>query len=350
MADLERYTGLEPLDIYEDWAKLSPEKRRIRILKAVNEREEAAVLSLCEAYLYKRSKSGVNVSQGTVRLYRRGVQDVLEAFGHENLLRPSSDAGTTYRNQLMRTRVPIRKGRQRFEQDYSETKPLSPSTIGVKLAAARLLYDALEWAGATTAKPFTDVHAPPDKEEVQDKTPPWSDEAVETLLEAAEREGAGAIGVMVVLGAHAGLRIGEMTALCWQHVDWARRRMTVHGKGGTRKAVRLTARTLETLRSYHQVYSDDLRYKNRRAKDYVLPWTTNHARLKFEEFCQMQGVSDDYAASAVHGLRHYAGTRYYRQVRDLGRVAAHLRHSSIQTTRRYAKLSTDEIGEDIDDW
>lgn len=350
MADLERYTGLEPLDIYEDWAKLTPEKRRIRILKAVNERDEDDILNLCEAFLYKRSKSGVNVSQGTVRLYRRGVQDVLEAFGHENLLHPSGDAGTTYRNQLMRRRVPIRKGRQRFEQDYDETKPLSSSTIGVKLAAARLLYDALEWAGATTAKPFTDVHAPPDKEEVQDKTPPWSDEAVEALLESAEREGAGAVGAMVVLGAHAGLRIGEMTTLCWQHIDWTRRRMTVHGKGGTKKSVRLTRRTLDVLKAYRQVYREDLRYKNRKTKDYVLPWTTNHARLKFEAFCRSQGMSDEYAASAVHGLRHYAGTRYYRQVRDLGRVAAHLRHSSIQTTRRYAKLSTDEIGEDIDDW
>lgn len=350
MADLERYSALEPLDIYEDWAKLPLEKRRLRILKAINERSEDEILGLCEAYLYKRAKAGVNVAQGTVRLYRRGVQDVLAAFGHENLLHPTPDAGTTYRNQLLRQRAPLRKARARFEQDHADSKPLSPSTIGVKLAAARLLYDALEWAGATTAKPFKDVHAPPDKEDVQDKTPPWSDDAVEELLEAATREGQGALQVMIVLGAHAGLRISEMTSLCWQHIDWARRRMVIHGKGGTRKSVRLTRRCAEILKAYRQVYQDDLRYKNRRKKDYVLPWSTNHARLKFETFCRSQGMSEEYAASAVHGLRHYAGTRYYRQVRDLGRVAAHLRHASIQTTRRYAKLSTEEIGQDIDDW
>ncbi len=350
MSDLERYTGLESLDIYEDWAKLTPEKRRVRILKAIGERDEADILSLCEAYLYKRSKSGVDVSQGTVRLYRRGVQDVLAAFGHENLLHPSPDAGTSYRNGLMRRNAPIRKGRARFEKDFALEKPLSPSTIGVKLAAARLLYDALEWTGATTAKPFKDVHTPPDKEDAQDKTPPWTEEAVEALLGATEREGDGAIGVMVILGAHAGLRIGEMTKLCWQHLDWSRKRMSVHGKGGVKKSVRMTGRTADILKAYQAVYQQDLRYKNRQLKDYVLPWTTNHARLKFEAFCQAQGFDEAYAVSAVHGLRHYAGTRYYRQVRDLGRVAAHLRHASIQTTRRYAKLSTDEIGEDIDDW
>jgi integrase/recombinase XerC len=350
MSALEPYRGLSPLDVYEDWAKLTPEKRRIRILKAVNERDAEDIVRLCEAFLYKRSKAGVDISQGTVRLYRRGVLDALEAFGHENLLHPSPDAGTTYRNQLMRRTAPIRKGRARFAQDFDAEKPLSPSTIGVKLAAARLLYDALEWAGATTAKPFTDVHAPPDKEDAQDKTPPWSDEAVEALLAAAEAANERAIAVMVVLGAHAGLRIGEMTALCWQHVDWARRQMTIHGKGGTRRPVRMTKRTAEVLRAYREVASEDARYKNRRVKDYVLPWTTNHARARFEAFCRAQGMSEVYARSAVHGLRHYAGTRYYRQVRDLGRVAAHLRHASIQTTRRYAKLSTEEIGRDIDEW
>lgn len=350
MSTLERYRGEAPLEVYQDWARLEPEKRRIRILRAINERDEDEILSLCEAFLYKRSKSGVNVSQGTVRLYRRGVRDVLEAFGHENLLRPSVDAGTSYRNALMRRTVPIRKGRTRFEKEFDGEKPLSPSTIAVKLAAGRLLYDALEWAGATTAKPFTDVHAPPDKEEVQDKTPPWSEEALEALLDAAERSGQGAIQVMLVLGAHAGLRVGEMTSLCWQHVDWGRRRLMVQGKGGTRKSVRMTKRTTEVLRAYQKVYAQERRYKNRRVKEYVLPWSTNYARSQFEAFCRAQGMGEAYAASAIHGLRHYAGTRYYRQVRDLGRVAAHLRHATIQTTRRYAKLSTDEIGEDIDDW
>ncbi|MEJ2219047.1 MAG: tyrosine-type recombinase/integrase, partial [Gemmatimonadota bacterium] len=71
-------------------------------------------------------------------------------------------------------------------------------------------------------------------------------------------------------------------------------------------------------------------------------------RKRFRGLCRRAGV--DYDSAGVHGLRHGAGTRYYRQTHDLGRVAAHLRHADIQTTRIYAKVDQDAIQEDIDDW
>src|SRR5690606_15468259 len=80
----------------------------------------------------------------------------------------------------------------------------------------------------------------------------------------------------------------------------------------------------------------------------VLPWGADHARRRFRRLCARAGV--DYDSAAVHGLRHAAGTRYYRQTNDLGRVAAHLRHADIQTTRIYAKIGNQEVQEDIEDW
>ena len=74
----------------------------------------------------------------------------------------------------------------------------------------------------------------------------------------------------------------------------------------------------------------------------------DHARKRFRRICAVAGV--DYKSAGVHGLRHGAGTRYYKQTGDLGRVAAHLRHADIQTTRIYAKIDSDSIGEDIEDW
>ncbi|MGL4612208.1 MAG: tyrosine-type recombinase/integrase [Trueperaceae bacterium] len=52
----------------------------------------------------------------------------------------------------------------------------------------------------------------------------------------------------------------------------------------------------------------------------------------------------------LHGLRHGAGTRYYAQTKDLGRVASHLRHENIQTTRVYAKLADEAATEDLRGW
>jgi integrase/recombinase XerC len=52
-----------------------------------------------------------------------------------------------------------------------------PATVRVKLAAARALYAALRWSGATTADPFSD--AKPGK----DLTPAWEKREAYSLHE-----------------------------------------------------------------------------------------------------------------------------------------------------------------------
>src|SRR5690606_40664822 len=160
---------------------------------------------------------------------------------------------------------------------------------------------------------------------------------------------AGAERVMVLLGAHGGLRVGEMADLRWDDVDMGTSTLRVRsGKGGKAATVRMTRRLREALADL----SDDPDYrageKRQRDAAYVLPWTADHARRRFRRLCDRAGV--DYRTAGVHGLRHGAGTRYYKQTRDLGRVAAHLRHADIQTTRIYAKIDAETIGDDIEDW
>jgi integrase/recombinase XerC len=152
---------------------------------------------------------------------------------------------------------------------------------------------------------------------------------------------------MVLLGAHAGLRIGEMAELCWPDIDWRNQLIYVqNGKGGKAGRVRMSGRLQDALGELRSV--PDKRYDKRRVRPYVLPWGQGHARKRFRELCTLAGIA--YEVKGVHGLRHGAGSRYYAQVKDLGRVAAHLRHADIQTTRIYAKIDEMTIGEDIDDW
>lgn len=329
---LQRYQG-DRLARAESWATLPPEALRRRAMQAANARDPEELWALTEAYLFLHGSKGAKASPHTLRTYRRGVLDLLTAWGGENLLRPSRDAGVVYLRRLEAGLKP---------DGTPAPRPPSPATLQVKLAAARTLYRALRWAGATEARPFEDVRAAKDPTPAWEKRRPYGDAEVERLLELATP----AERVMVLLGAHAGLRIAEMADLSWSDIDLEKRVLHVRaGKGGKAATVSLTARLREALVA---LKAGGEQANRQRDPALVLPWGADHARRRFRRLCARAGV--DYDGAAVHGLRHAAGTRYYRQTNDLGRVAAHLRHADIQTTRIYAKIGNQEVQEDIEDW
>lgn len=331
----------------ETWASLPPDELKRRAASAASTRDAQQLWALTEAYLFLHGSRGAKISKHTLRTYRRGVVDLVEAWPGENLLRPSRDAGVIYMRRL-ENGVPVTAGASQADaaDPAAPTAPLSASSLQVKLASARTLYKALRWAGATEARPFDDVRVGKDLTPAWEKRRPYSDAEVESLLEHAE----GAEKLMVLLGAHAGLRIGEMADLRWADIDYDRSHLRVRsGKGGKAATVHVTKRLRDALHDYMRAQSAVQHEKNRqRESGLVLPWGTDHARKRFKRVCQLAGV--EYASAGVHGLRHGAGTRYYRQTKDLGRVAAHLRHADIQTTRIYAKIDAEAIGDDIDDW
>jgi integrase/recombinase XerC len=328
----------------ESWAGLPPDELKRRAALAASTRDAEQLWALTEAYLFLHGSRGAKVSKHTLRTYRRGVVDLVAAWSGENLLRPSRDAGVIYMRRLENGAPAVSAS---DDPDHATaTAPLSASSLQVKLASARTLYKALRWAGATEARPFDDVRVGKDPTPAWEKRRPYSDGEVEALLEHAR----GAEALMVLLGAHAGLRIGEMADLRWNDIDYERSQLHVRsGKGGKAATVHLTKRLRDALRDYMRAQSCVQHEKNRqRDSGLVLPWAADHARKRFKRVCQLAGV--EYDSAGVHGLRHGAGTRYYKQTKDLGRVAAHLRHADIQTTRIYAKIDADTIGEDIDDW
>jgi integrase/recombinase XerC len=329
MTALERYTG-QPLAQAESWANLSEEELRRRATVAANTRDSEELWSLTRAYLFLHGAKGGKVSAHTLKAYRRGVLDLIEAWQRENLLRPTRDAGVLYARRLETT------------PNASTGKPVNASTIEVKLAAARTLYKALRWAKATEANPFEDVSPAPDPIPDWEKRKPYSVDDVAKLLEHAEPVEA----VMVLLGAHGGLRNSEMCNLKWSDINWSRGSMTILGKGGKKASVTMSGRLEQALHMLRGMPDDRKRFK--RSADHVLPWNSERVRQKFRALCNKAGVT--YDEKAVHGLRHGAGTRYYAQTKDLGRVAAHLRHENIQTTRIYAKLADEAVKDDLKDW
>jgi integrase/recombinase XerC len=326
---LERYTG-HPLAQAESWANLNEEDLRRRAMVAANTKDANELWELTQAYLFLHGTKGGKASHCTLESYKRCIVELVEYWQRENLLRPSRDAGVLYVRRLETTPNP-RTG-----------KPLNSSTIEVKLAAARTLYKALRWANATEANPFENVSPAPDPTPDWEKRKPYSVDDVEKLLELADPT----MSVIVLLGAHAGLRISEMCNLKWSDIHWSKSSFAVIGKGGKKASVTMSAKLEVALKELRKIPDHRKRFK--RSADHVLPWNPKRTRQCFQALCNKAGVT--YNEKAVHGLRHGAGTRYYAQTKDLGRVASHLRHENIQTTRIYAKLADEAVKDDLKDW
>jgi integrase len=78
----------------------------------------------------------------------------------------------------------------------------------------------------------------------------------------------------------------------------------------------------------------------------LLRWSDVRARKRLEAVCTRAGVP----YKGVHALRHYAGTRLMQQTQNLEHIARHLGHSSIETSRIYAKWSDETLREALSEW
>jgi site-specific recombinase XerC len=196
-----------------------PPARRRTALQAGRDHNTAILWSLTEAWLRSFGRVEAAVSPTTIRSYRTGVHALLDAWTKEDVLHPGPEAATLYLRQL-------------------ERRGLAASTIRARLAAARGLSAALRWCRAIVADPFADCHASCDTTPAWDKRMPYGDDEVAALVQVtgpADR-------VLVLLGAHAGLRAQECADLRRGEVHLARSDLLVrHGKGGKQRLVALSA-------------------------------------------------------------------------------------------------------------
>ena len=310
-SSIELYTG-DANARANTWANLSPSDLRRRAMVPANNRDAAELWSLTEAHLVLYGKAGVKAAAATIRAYRRGVYDLIEAWRGENLLRPRRDAGWQWVRSL-------------------EAAGKSPATVGVRLAAARALYSALHWAGATDVAPFLKVKPGRDSTPAWEKRHPYSEDELEKLM----AEAGTADRVMILLGCHGGLRVSEMASLRWQDVDLSGGSLLVRdGKGGKARTVVMSTTLRATMAALPRSGED------------VLGFGDGRARQRMRRLCRSVGV----AYKGVHALRHSCGTRCYRETRDLRVAAEHLGHSSIDTTRVYAKWDRETLRASVGAW
>ena len=296
------------------WVDLAQDDRRRQATAAAQMKDAAELWSLLEAFLATYGAAGATISTHTVRAYQRGLTVFLDyANTHAlNLIRPRRDAGARWLRSL-------------------EADGQAPSTVRVRLAAVRMLYQALRWANVTDADPFADVKAAKDPTAPWDKRSPYAPADVERLLATAGPRDR----VLVLLCGHAGLRVSEAVALRWTDIDLPNRVLRVrHGKGGKQRTANLSERLRAALDALGP------------ADGRVLAWSDVRARARLQQVC----IKANVPYKGIHALRHYAGTRLMQQTKSLEDVARHLGHSSIETTRVYAKWSDEKLRDVLNDW
>lgn len=292
-------------------ARLEPEALRRDVMRAARDVNGDDLWHFVEAHLVTRGGRGARLSAHTLHSYRTGLGQFLAWAGPAgvSLLRPGANVGFRYARHL-------------------ESAGHSPSTVRVRLAAARALYATLRWAAATDAAPFSDVRTASDPVPRWEKRKPYPPEDVATLLLHAGMQEA----LIVLLGAHCGLRNAEMTTLLRKdvHLDAPHPYLIVTGKRQRRQQVPLSLTAGRAIRTWLAATPS--------LADFVLTYrTTRGIEKALKKLCDNAGIA--YEGREVHGLRHSAGTRTYVESGDILAVRDHLRHRTVESSEIYVNYA-----------
>jgi integrase/recombinase XerC len=314
----------EPVARALDWAALSPEERKRRAVAAATSHDAELLVALTDAYLTLQGRSGAYASAHTRRVYATGVRMLVADWRQQNLLHPQRDAALAWLRRL--------EAQGAWKKDGT-VRGATPATVRVRLAAGRALYRALRWAGATAADPFQDARAGAETTPAWEKRQPYSEDDLATLLAAAT----GSDRLLLLLGAHAGLRVSEICALTWEDVDLCTGTLRVRaGKGSKQRRVSASSSLIAALQE-RQLQD---------AATAVIDLTASGARKRMRLLCARAGVP----YRGLHALRHYAGTRLVREGGTLEDAARHLGHSNLETARIYAKWADENLKRQVRSW
>lgn len=237
------------------------------------------------------------------------------------------------------------------------------ATVALHLSVARQLHDALAAQAANSdaeikPNPFARMSAPA----TRDAPPaPYTPTEIEKMLEHAS----GRTELIILLGAHAGLRRAEMSALRAMDVDLESRALRVRGKGNHVRHVPVSKRLLSALETHIQKL--EASQKESEAKEGANKKSNSSKSTNARKSAQMSkqpllgiavdAIADDLSKTClkagvryrgVHSLRRSAAVKLHQQTGSLQAVQRHLGHASVATTSRYTYHDNDQA--DIENW
>lgn len=275
---------------------------------------EEGLLTLLHEFLSLRSTIGDNLSEQTFRSYARSTRSFLEFFRNSQIQDISVDDVYGWIVAMQRS-------------------GLGPSTIRVRLAGSQRLFAALQWCGLQV-DPVRAVRAPRDFVAPWEKRQPYDDAEISKMARIASGEDL----MILLLGAHAGLRCCELVSLHWGDIDFKKKTLRVvrNAKRGKTRHVPMSKSLVIALKKYRN-------FSGRIFKSFT---TTRQAYNRMKSLAERARVE----YRGVHSLRHSAGTRLMRETKSLEDVSRVLGHSHLDMARIYAKWSDTSARKAMANW
>ena len=329
------------------WA--TPSNRRREGLRAAHSQDELELLELLTYHLRLKSRQAGGVSPETLKTYAVAVRDFLIFTGPVE--QPRFALQSLDEEVIEQYLV---QARQRLRHDHRGSDHLSLGSIGTYLAGVRALYRALTWAGVCGVNPAAQVRAPRDPTPAHTRKRAIPNGKVRELFAAVDAQTDPAVAArdraLLALGVTLGLRASEIVRLDVVDVGLSLAELHVRdGKGGKQRQIPIPDGALATLRKWLQQRRVlEMRGKIMANQPGLL---VSFHRGYFGRRLSVRGLRDivnSYFSQVglpadmwgVHTLRRTAGTRLYRQSRDLHVVSDILGHASVTTSAIYAKLDT----------
>jgi integrase/recombinase XerD len=143
--------------------------------------------------------------------------------------------------------------------------------------------------------------------------------------------------VFVLLLVDTGCRSGEATGLHWASVDFDNLLLKLHGKGAKDRLVPFSFELRRHLFRWKQLHRWDLVFPTRRGQ---LMGRRNELR-GVKLLCKRLGIAAP--ARTIHSLLHTFAVNYLRRGGSVFHLQKVLGHSSLEMTRRYANLVTEDL-------
>jgi site-specific recombinase XerD len=225
-----------------------------------------------------------------------------------------------------------------------------PTTIGLKLAVVRRLYEAIRWRGLRHDNPAAGVKAPRDRTSRDERVKYLPLEGLRQLLAAPKGDGPLARRnrlILALMGVH-GLRVAEVAGLDLEDVDLNVAEVRVLGKGRKVRTVHLINHTAGLLADWLEL-RQAVALDNVSALFVVVgPNGTGTAlgprgiRYVVDKHLSDLGLKSE--GISCHALRHSAATWSRAGGARLDAIASMLGHASVTTTSIYARI-VDRISE-----
>lgn len=176
-----------------------------------------------------------------------------------------------------------------------------------------------------------------------------SADEIQQLIQAIEKEPLSPLRSRNLAIIHtlfsSGIRIGELTALNWEHINWEQAELRIQGKGGRERLSFVSQTALQALRSYSKAWSMLSEKKQQPESPFFLNrdgdrLNVRSIRRMLSEFGEHAGLTK---ALHPHVFRHSFATHLLNHGVDLRFVQELLGHISIRSTQIYTHVSTERL-------